>query len=213
LHNVIRTLTKVADRYAPSRMLSFDISHVFKAFQLMEKYGRVSRDLLLQETDLGEGSIKTLVKHLKMQELVETSNAGMWMSEKGKKLFSKLTEVIPSEMNIPKCSIGLGKYNHVILLKELESEIGSGIEQRDSAIKMGAVGAITLIYREGKFFMPGRNQDSLRSNPEIRKLIVEKLRPGNNDVLIIVSADKKKTAEFAAKTTALQTVSNHHKHY
>ena len=202
----------MADRYAPSRMLSFDIAHVFKAFQLMEEYGRISRALLLEEMNLGGGSIKTLVKHLKMHELVETSNGGMWMSDKGRRFYSKLAEAIPNEMNIPKCSIGLGKYNHVILLKELESEIGSGIEQRDAAIKMGAAGASTFIYKEGKFFMPGRNQDSLKADSEIRKSIVEIMHPKNKDVIIIVSAENKKVAEFAAKNTALQTVANHHKH-
>ena len=80
MHNVIKILKSVADRYAPSRMISFDIAHVFKALQLMEKYGRVSRALLTDELNLGEGSIKTFVKNLKMQELIGTSNAGMWLT-------------------------------------------------------------------------------------------------------------------------------------
>lgn len=212
MHNVIKTLTNVTNRYAPSRMLSFDEAHVFKALQLMSKYDRISRLLLTEELNLGEGSIKTLVKHLKMQGLVETSKAGMWMSDKGLRLYSKLDEVIPKEMDIPQCSIGLGKYNHVVLIKGLESEIGSGIEQRDAAIKMGATGATTLLYQEGKFFMPGRNQDSLRTDLSIRKLIVKTLQPENKDVIIIGSADKKNVAELATKHTALLTVSNHHKH-
>lgn len=213
MHNVIKILENVANRYAPSRMLSFAEAHVFKALQLMDKYGQISRFLLMDELNLGEGSIKTLVKHLKMQGLVETSKRGMWLSDKGFRLYSKLAETIPKEMDIPQCSIGLGKYNHVILIKELESEIGSGIEQRDAAIKMGAISATTLLYREGKFFMPGRNQDSLRSDLNIRKLIVKTLQPENKDVIIIGSAEKKKVAELATKHTALLTVSNHHKHY
>jgi len=212
MHNVIKTLTNVANRYAPSRILSFDEAHVFKTLQLMNTFGRISRLLLTEELNLGEGSIKTLVKHLKMHGLVETSNAGMWMSDKGFRLYSKLTESILNEMDIPQCSIALGKYNHAILIKGLESEIGSGIEQRDAAIKMGATGATTLLYREGKFFMPGKNQDSLRSDPNVRKLMVINLEPENNDVIIVGSAEKKKVAELATKHAALQTVSNHHKH-
>ena len=212
MHNVIKSLTKVANRYAPSRMLSFDEAHVFKTLQLMNKHGRISRILLTEELNLGEGSIKTLVKHLKMQDLVETSKAGMWMTDKGFRLYSKLAEAIPKDIDIPQCSIALGKFNHVVLIKGLESEIGSGIEQRDSAIKMGATGATTLLYREGRLFMPGKNQDSLRSDPDVRKLILNVLEPENNDVIIIGSAEKKKVAELATKYAALQTVSNHHKH-
>ena len=213
MHNVIKILEKITDRYAPSRMISFDIAHVFKALQLMEKHGRVSRGLLIDELNLGEGSIKTLVKHLKMQELIETSKAGMWLTEKGKKIYSKILDSIPKEMDIPSCSLGLGKYNHVVLLKGLEPEIGSGVEQRDSAIRMGAVGATTLLYKDGKLLMPGLNQDSLRRDPTIRRMILEKLRPENEDVIIIGSAEKKKTAEFATKKTALLTVSDHHRHF
>lgn len=209
---MIKILKKVTDKYAPSRMISFDIAHVFKALQLMEKHGRISRALLTDELNLGEGSIKTLVKHLKMQELIETSNAGMWFTEKGKKIYSKISDSIPKEIDIPSCSIGLGKYNHVVLLKGLEPKIGSGVEQRDTAIRMGAVGATTLLFKEGKLLMPGLNQDSLRKDPNIRKLILQKLQPENKDVIIIGSADKKKTAEFATKKTALLTVADHHKH-
>jgi len=212
MHNVIKTLTKVADRYAPSRILSFDEAHVFKTLQLMNTFDRISRLLLIEELYLGEGSIKTLVKHLKMHGLVETSKAGMYMTDKGFRLYSKLAESIPNEMDIPQCSIALGKYNHAILIRGLESEIGSGIEQRDAAIKMGATGATTLLYRKGKFFMPGRNQDSLRTDSDIRKLLVKTLNPKNKDVIIIGSAEKRKIAELATKHTALKTVANHHKH-
>lgn len=212
MHNVIKTLTQVADRYAPSRMISFDIAHVFKTFQLMSKYGKISRALLTQELNLGEGAVKTLVKHLKMHQLVETSNSGMWMSDKGFRLYQKLEDAIPNEMEIPQCSIALGKCNHAVLVKGLESEIGSGIEQRDAAIKMGAIGATTLLFREGKFFMPGKNQASLQTDLEVRSKMLKTLRPENSDVVIIGSADKKKIAELSAKNTALITVSNHHKH-
>lgn len=120
---------------------------------------------------------------------------------------------IPKEMEVPQCSIVVGKYNHAVLIKGLESEIGSGIEQRDIAIKMGATGATTLLFKEGKFFMPGRNQDSLRSDSDVREKIIKTLQPEDKDVIIIGSADKKKVAELATKNTALLTVANHHKHF
>jgi Mn-dependent DtxR family transcriptional regulator len=83
-------------RYAPSRTLSFDIAHIFKALQLIETRGHISRDLLCEELNLGEGSIKTLVKHLKMENMIETSNAGTTMSNKGKRFFEELLSSIPT---------------------------------------------------------------------------------------------------------------------
>ncbi len=69
----IRALGRIASRYAPSRVLSFDAVHAFKALQLMENKGHVSRALLCKELSLGEGVIKTLVKHLRMQGLIEST--------------------------------------------------------------------------------------------------------------------------------------------
>jgi hypothetical protein len=51
----VKALIKVADRYAPSRNISFDIVHIFKTLQLMEEKGYASRDILSRELGLGQG--------------------------------------------------------------------------------------------------------------------------------------------------------------
>jgi len=212
MYKTVQTLFQITDRYAPSRMISFDIAHVFKSLQLMKKQGKISRSILVDDLKLGEGTIKTLVKHLKMYHLVVTSNSGMKLSDKGDKLYEKLTEIIPHEMEINRCSIALGKYNHVVIVKGLESKIDSGIEQRDDAVKMGAIGATTLIFKNGKFFIPGQNRDVVKLDSKTMTKMINCLYPENKDVIIIGSADDKKIAEFATKHTALLIVSRQHKH-
>jgi Domain of unknown function (DUF4443) len=212
MHQVMRLLSKVAERYAPSRLLSFDAVHVFKTMQLMENKKRISRSLLMQELSLGEGSVKTLVKHMKMSGLIENSNAGMWPTNKGRTVHAKLHHAIPKETDIFKCSIALGKFNYAVLVKDIAYNIKSGIEQRDAAIKLGAVGATTLIFKNGRLLMPDTREDLLRNNPKIHSLIIKKLEPEDNDVIIIGSSENKKTAELAAKSAALNTIANHEKH-
>lgn len=212
MHNLVKTLSKVAARYAPSRILSYDSAHVFKALQLANQYDRISRNLLQKEMGLGEGSIKTLVKHLKMQELVKTTNAGMQMTPKGSNLFKKISETISAEMALMQCSVTLGRFNHAILVRDMGDEITSGIEQRDAAIKVGAIGATTLIFQDNKFLMPDRKQDSLRNDIKLKEKIIESLQPNENDVIIIASSETKKNAEIAAKSAALYTISKHEKH-
>lgn len=212
MHMYIKALTKIASRYAPSRILSFDIVHVFMALQLIERNGRTSRALLCEKLGLGEGSIKTLVKHMKMNGFTETSKAGMGLTNKGRGISSELISSIPAETSMPRCSVALGKYNHAVLLREFGFAIKSGIEQRDAAIKMGAIGATTLLFKDNKFVMPGRSHDSLRKEPRIRKLLMEKLKPEDGDAVIIGSADHERTAELAAKNAALFTVMDHEKH-
>jgi hypothetical protein len=217
MHTYVKVLTKIASRYAPSRMLSFELVHIFKVFQLLDKNEHVSRTLLCQELSLGEGSVRTLVKHLKMQSLAKSTNGGTRLTEKGKALSSALLQSIPSEGNMPKCSIALGKFNYVVLLRNYAFAIKSGIEQRDAAIKMGALGATTLLYKDYKFIMPGaynnNNKNSLQIEPHVANLLTDKLRPEENDAIIIGSDNQNlRIAEFAAKNAALFTIMGHETH-
>ena len=212
MHNVVKLLDKVSQRYYPSRMLTFEPAHIFKVLQVIDHDTKASRATLIEELGLGEGSIKTLVKHLKMNNLIETSKAGMKMTSKGKTLFSKINDAIPSETEIQECSITLSKFNHAILVKGLAKEVGSGIEQRDAAIKIGALGATTLVFRESSLFTSDRSYDRPIKDQKLTSAISEKLQPENGDVVIIASAQNKRIADLAAKRAALETISNHEKH-
>jgi hypothetical protein len=90
-----------------------------------------------------------------MQDLIYSTNHGTILTEKGKILSLALVQSIPAETDMPQCSIALGKFNCAVLLKQSRFAIKSGIEQRDAAIKVGALGATTLftkiinlLYRE-----------------------------------------------------------------
>lgn len=213
MHTYVRTLQLVASKFAPSRALSFDAMHVFKTLQLIYEKGHVSRDILCNELSLGEGTIRTLVRHLKIQNLVESSNAGTKMTQKGQSFFSDIKASIPAEMKLPKCSVALGKFNYAVILKQMSSAVKSGIEQRDAAIKVDASGATTLIFRNGKFLLAGTKLDALKKEDKIRKLLIVGLKPIDEDVIIIGSDGiSEKKAEFAAKSAALLTIKNHEKH-
>jgi hypothetical protein len=78
---------------------------------------------------------------------------------------------------------------------------------------MGGIGATTLLFRDNKFVMPTSSHDSLRKEAEIRKTLVEKLKPREGDAIIIGSSDIDKiAAELSAKNAALFTILNHENH-
>ncbi len=220
MHIYVSMLTQIASRYAPSRTLSFELVHVFKVFQLFSKNNHISRALLCQELSLGEGSIKTLVKHLRMQGLIHSNNRGTILTEKGKTLSAALVQSIPAETDMPQCSIALGKFNYAVLLKQSSFDIKSGIEQRDAAIKIGALGATTLLYNDDKIIMAGTFSsftpiyDSMQKDESnVTMFLISQLRPKDNDVIIIGSDNEElRRAEFGAKNAALFTIMNHEKH-
>ena len=106
-------------------------------------------------------------------------------------------------MSLPKCSVALGNFNYAVLLKQHSHSIQSGIEQRDAAIKIGAKGATTLLFKDTKFMMPSNNTsyDSLQNEPHIFKLLTRTMNPEEGDAIIIGSSDNthKKRSEDAAK--------------
>jgi hypothetical protein len=216
MHMYIKALFKAAGKYAPSRSISFDIVHIYKTLQLIEDRGHVSRGLLSNELALGEGIVKTLVKHLKMQNMILTTKTGTKMTENGKSIYSHIRSSIPAESAVPPCSVALGRFNYAVLLKNFNFAIKSGIEQRDAAIKIGAKGATTLLYKGERFVMPSNQGtfDPLHTEPKIRKLLINKLQPLEDGDAIIIGSDdtSKKLAELAAKSAALLTIMNHEKH-
>jgi predicted transcriptional regulator len=64
--------------------------HVFKALQLVKSRGLISRDLLSKELGLGEGSIRMLMRHLQMNNMIKATNAGTTMTQKGEALLLEL---------------------------------------------------------------------------------------------------------------------------
>lgn len=180
----------------------------------MNERGHVSRHLLGKELSLGEGAIRTLLKHLKMKGLIGATNSGTRLTEKGMTMLSGLISSIPAETSIPKSSVTLSNFNYAVLLKQYGFAIKSGIEQRDAAIKIGATGATTLLFKDDKFVIPGTTKDdSLAKEPYLAKLLVKKLKPEDGDVIIIGSAiEDVRIAEFAAKNAALLTIVNHEVH-
>lgn len=213
MHTYVRTLQKIAMRYAPSRVLSYDMVHVFKTLQLIHDKGHVSRENLCRELELGEGTVRTLIKHLKMYGMIESSNAGTKMTKKGSSLLSDLLSFLPSETRLSKCNITLGKHNYAILIRDMSYAVRSGIEQRDAAVKVGASGATTLLFKDNKFLIPKTNYDALKGEEELANQLIQILHPHEEDVIIIGTDDSsKRKAEFAAKTAALVTILSHEKH-
>lgn len=211
VHTYIRAIERVASRYAPSRLLSFGSVHVFVALQLMQSRGHISRSTLEKELALGGGAVKTLVKHMKMAGLIETSNGGTKMTVRGAGICKGITTSMPAEIGVPRSSVALGRHNYAVLLKQMGFAVRSGIEQRDAAIRVGGTGATTLLYNEG-FSMPDSSQDPLKKEHELRRDLMEKLEPQDGDVVIIGGADTAKAAELAAKNAALATIMAHEKH-
>jgi predicted transcriptional regulator len=180
--------------------------HVFKALETIEAEGPIGRVKLSRALGLGGGVIRTLVKHLESEGLINISRIGIVLSDSGKKLFSDLKSRLSKEIDVPKSPLTIGSHNVAILVKDAANLMKRGLEQRDAAIKVGALGATTLVFSRGKLNMPAIEEDAFECDPPIRVELISKLQPRENDVIIIGSANNKLTAEYGAIAAVLETL-------
>jgi predicted transcriptional regulator len=197
-------IERVASKIAPGRAPSFNEAQVVKALEIISAYGTVGRIRLSRELGLGEGATRTLLKHLKKEGLTRGSRRGIAFSEYGKKLFSNLRSKISEGIEVPNSHLTVGPFNLAVLVRDTAHTVRRGVEQRDTAIKAGALGATTLIFSRNKLTMPSSEEDVFKGISSVHDMLVSKLSPKENDVIVIGSGENKASAEIGAKMAALK---------
>lgn len=206
MSKLLGILEKAAVKLAPGRAPYFVEAHLVKALMIIDDKGPVGRVKLSKTLGLGEGTIRTLIKHLEKEKLIKISKVGIALTISGKKLTADLKSRIRREIEIPRSSLTVGPFNVAILVKNASNAIRGGVEQRDAAIKIGALGATTLIYKRGRLNMPLVEEDIFRDLPAIYEVMASKLKPQEEDVIIIGTANDKSAAELGAIAAALETL-------
>jgi len=177
---------------------------VIKALETIGAREGVGRTKLSEILGLGGGAIRTLVRHLRNEGLIEVSKSGIVLSNSGEKVFLNLRSRISKEIEIPKSPLTVGPFNVAVLIRNAASSVKYGVEQRDAAIKVGALGATTLVFSRNKLTIPGVSEGIFKKIQPIHDTLISKLKPRENDVIIVGSADEKRAAEFGAKTAAFE---------
>lgn len=194
----------VARKIAPGRAPSFTEAHVIRALETIDTRKIVGRMRLSRELELGEGAVRTLVKHLKREKLVEISRQGITLSEPGEELFLRLRRHISEGVEIPQSPLTTGSRNVAVLVRDKGHVVQYGLEQRDAAIRAGASGATTLVFSQNELSIPGVKEDVLKDALSVCDILISNLNPQENDVIIIGSADDRRAAEFGAIVSALR---------
>jgi len=202
---LLEVIERVTSKVAPGRTPSFTEAHVINALEIIGGAEAVGRMGLSKELGLGEGATRTLVKHLKNEGMIKVSKYGIALSEHGKKLFSDLRSRISEGVEVPLSPLTVGPFNTAVLVRNVARVVRRGVEQRDTAIKAGALGATTLIFSRNKLTMPSiREEDVFKGIPSIREILLSKLCPKENDVILIGSGENKRIAEIGAKMAAFE---------
>lgn len=201
-------LKELTGEKAPGPSPSFSVVHILKAFELIAERP-IGRSKLSKELILGEGATRTLIERLKDYNLITVERAGCVFSKKGKKLWNSLRSAFPRKTVLERSGLTLATFNVAILVKGCVSKVRFGMEQRDAALMIGAKGATTLIFKDGRLTVPPEYRSVAADFPKIHRKLVDSLEPEEDDVIVIGSADTLEKAEYGALAAAWTLLNNH----
>jgi predicted transcriptional regulator len=175
----------------------FSPYHVWKAYRIVSEKGPIGRKALSNELKIGEGSTRTILDTMIREGSAENTNRGAVLTERGKDKLSD-SGIHLEEVNLD--GLTVSKYNCAVLIKGTASKITAGSEQRDEAVRAGAIGATTLVCKNGRLLFPGDDKypDQKVVAPLRGVFAVE-----DDDVVIVGSALTREAAERGAVSAAL----------
>ena len=185
---------------APGPSPAFCLFHMLLALELVSEKP-IGRNRLAEKLGVGEGVARTIIDRLKDSKLIATSKAGCSLTNKGVKLWREYQSVL-KKVEIGKNELALGNYSFAALVKNSLHKVKSGVEQRDAAVKAGARGATTMIFRSKRLMIPSVSSDVTQDFPKAASQIIERLSPEENDVIVIAGADDSKRAEHGTLAAA-----------
>ncbi|MEM2555053.1 MAG: DUF4443 domain-containing protein [Nitrososphaerota archaeon] len=171
--------------------ISFD-KRVFLAILLLKFFPTIGRYTLKDILNLSEGVIRSLLKDLSEKNFLEPSKAGSKLTIKGEKFFKKLiiSSGIIDIKEFKELKLISNKYCFGIHVKS-PKKIFSELELRDEAIKKGAKGAITMIFKNNKLEIPSLSKDFIKKYLEELKNIESSFSLNEGDVIILSFGDDK----------------------
>jgi len=196
-----RLFEEMASEKAPGPSPTFSLFHLLRALEVISEKP-IGRGKLARSLNVGEGTVRTIIERLQSFGLSETSKAGCVLTQKGLKVLKKYQSIFAGKANVEKSEIAFGKYNFAVLVKYGGRRVGSGVEQRDAAIKVGARGATSCVFKHGHLTIPGVSDDAPEDFPRAAAQILRLLQPSQNDAVVVVSAEDSVTAVYGAMAAA-----------
>jgi predicted transcriptional regulator len=175
----------------------FSAYHIWKAYEIIRRKGPIGRKALSRELGVGEGSTRTVLDKLLREGSIENTRRDAVLTEIGRKKFQEF------EMDVKRVDMGdltVGAFDCAVQIRGMSHLIALGCDQRDEAVRAGAMGATTLVCKDGELNFPGEDVDVEQVK---LKPIYDVFDIQENDVIIIGSGLSYEMAEKGATTAAL----------
>ena len=192
------------EKREPGPSPGYSKAHALLAFMIIGNAGTIGRQALAKGSGLGEGSIRTVLKKFRQMRYVAADTTGCHLTGSGKELYQTISKKLTPVLPLQTSTLVVGSSQAAVLVRDGAGSVSSGIEQRDSAVRAGAIGATSYVIRLGKFVIPGGSADCERDFPgKIWSILRDELKPKNGDALIVCGAHNEETAKLGDLSAAL----------
>ncbi|NLI74682.1 MAG: DUF2111 domain-containing protein [Euryarchaeota archaeon] len=175
----------------------FSLFHIWKVYDVLNSQGPMGRKGLAKALGIGEGSTRTILDKMIKEGSVESTKKGAVLTERGEWIF-QTSGIFATSVDMS--NLTLGPKDCAVLVKGMADHVNSGYEQRDEAIRSGAMGATTLILKDSCLKFP---DDPYIPDQEALQPLRDIFTIEDNDVVIVGTASSYKEAEKGAVTAAL----------
>ncbi len=197
-------LLQISERPVQGPSPSFEQAHLVLAFLTIGEAKVIGRQVLASRSGLGEGAIRTILKKLREEGYAEANASGCYLTPGGRQVYESVLRKLSPMAAVHGSKLTVGTSTIALAVSGRGRAVKRGIEQRDSAIRLGAEGATTFVYRSGKFTIPGGSSDCERDFPsKAWASLRSSLSPSDGDAVVLCGAQDEITARLGALSAAL----------
>ncbi len=194
-------MNKLVKQTAPGPAATFSVFHALYALELISDKS-IGRSRLAERMGLGEGVVRTIINRMKKEGIIRVTRAGCTLTGKGLRLWNEYKRAFSKKIELEKTGLAFGNYSFAILVKTRGDMIRSGLKQRDAAIMAGARGATTILFVKNRLTIPSVGDNIDEYIPEAARMMIQLLKPEENDVIVIGSADSSLKAQYGTLAAA-----------
>jgi hypothetical protein len=203
----LENLLQISQRPVQGPLPSFERAHLLLAFITIGESGVIGRQPLAARSGIGEGAVRTVMKKLREDGFAGATASGCYLTPVGKRVFRSIQEKFSTMASLKASKLTVGDFQIGMAVRGGARNLKTGLDQRDSAIKVGATGASTYLMKSRKFAIPGGSMDCEKEFPsKAWSVLREQLSPRNGDAVVLCGARNETTAKLGALSAALTLV-------
>lgn len=157
----------------------------------IDRLGPIGRGLLAQILDLPEGVVRGLISRMSRLGLIEVTGRGAKITEKGcRRIADALDRRSVREFSIlPPGFLGVDMPSIALQVSCGADLVGLGLEERDSALPLGAKALVTVKYTDGRLRIPGVSDNLDLDSKGEASMLRERFKLEEGDLILIAFSD------------------------